>query len=107
MTCTSTCRKPNGNQAHCAAAGCHQTFAGITGFDHHRVGPVGQRVCMGPAERGMHLNARGVWSMPGGNAYWDRAQSSDDTQTAESPLGVVLLGSGTPEAAETISGGGA
>jgi hypothetical protein len=87
MSCTSTCRKPNGNQAHCGS--CHQTFAGITGFDHHRVGQIDERVCVAPAERGMHLNAYGVWSLPSSGAYWADPQPSGDAVAAELPSGVA------------------
>lgn len=87
MTCTTACRKPNGNQAHCGA--CHETFSGITAFDHHRIGPVDERTCVTPTDCGMHLNAYGVWSQEGGRAYWERPQGSTGTQTAEPvPVGV-------------------
>jgi hypothetical protein len=99
MSCTTECRKPKGNQAHCGAEGCHQTFAGITGFDRHRVGPVGERVCVAPAERGMHLNAHGVWSLPGSGAYWAAPQPSDDAVAAQRP---ELVPASTPDRAEEI-----
>lgn len=88
MTCTPECRKPNGNQAHCGADGCHQTFAGITAFDAHRAGPVDERHCRPPADCGMRLNAWGVWSQSGDGrpAFWDRPQPSGDTQTPEPAL---------------------
>jgi hypothetical protein len=96
VSCTTNCRKPNGNQAHCGA--CHQTFAGITGFDHHRVGPVDERVCVPPAERGLHLNAHGVWSLPSGGKYWIvPPQVSDDAVAAEQPSLVAEHASAHPE----------
>lgn len=54
MTCTDTCRKPNGRMAHCGS--CHLTFSGLRGFDDHRVGGS----CAAPAIRGMTAK-NGVW----------------------------------------------
>lgn len=56
--CGPDCVKPTPSQAHCAV--CHQTFGGVTGFDHHRRD--GQ--CIQPAGLGMELSALGIWRTP-------------------------------------------
>ncbi len=107
MTCTSTCRKPNGRQAHCGATGCHQTFSGLTMFDHHRVGAVEERHCADPAARGMHLDAYGVWRENGTRpSYWDAdSRSRREPQSDETPSRVSEYGSDDSVALETRSGG--
>lgn len=47
--------------AHCAAAGCHQTFSGVRTFDAHRR----RFKCRKPADAGLVLGDDGVWRSPG------------------------------------------
>lgn len=56
--CDSTCRKPNGNQAHCTVCGI--TTGTVRNFDLHRK----NGWCINPEDLGMHLNAIGVWTFP-------------------------------------------
>lgn len=53
--------------AHCAE--CHATFTTASNFDRHRAGSKDRRFaagqCSDPAARGLVLNDRGQWSMPG------------------------------------------
>lgn len=106
MTCTSTCHKPRGRQAHCSA--CHRSFTAVSAFDHHRIGHVKARTCADPADRGMHLTAHGVWARQGGPRFWPtRAHDSGGTQGAETGPVVPRDTPGHFEAAETISGGSA
>jgi hypothetical protein len=46
------------NACHCS--GCHQTFAGITGFDKHRK----YSKCVSPSTVGLVLNESGLWARP-------------------------------------------
>lgn len=57
--CDDTCVRPTPSQAHCAG-GCHRTFGGITGFDHHRR----DGRCIDPATLGMALTDVGIWRVP-------------------------------------------
>jgi hypothetical protein len=108
VTCTSTCRKPNGRQAHCGA--CHHTWAGVTGFDEHRRGDR----CLSPAEIGHTTDAHGVYRAPisesararlaslRGNAHSARRIQPQGAETGP------VVGRDTPgnsEAAETITCG--
>lgn len=84
MTCTTDCRKPNGNQAHCGA--CHRTFSSVSTFDRHRSGHVDDRHCVSPEGVGLRLNHHGVWAGEGRPGFWTaNAPGSDDAQTAETP----------------------
>lgn len=58
------------NTGHCKAAGCHQTFSGITAFDKHRAGGK----CKHPADVGLVESNR---------AYpcWTFASDGDDWWT--------------------------
>ena len=55
MTALEPGPAPSPAQAQCSV--CMQTFSGPRAFDRHRV----RGVCLDPAERGMHRDARGVW----------------------------------------------
>lgn len=57
--CGQTCTRPTPTQAHCAAAGCHATFGGVSLFDRHRR----RGECLPPADLGM-TEVRGVWRIP-------------------------------------------
>lgn len=57
--CDDTCNRPTPSQAHCAAAGCHQTFGGVHGFDKHRR----EGTCLNPADLGMS-SIKGIWRVP-------------------------------------------
>lgn len=107
MTCKPTCRKPNGNQAHCGADGCHETFSTVANFDRHRVGDPEHRRCADPAERGMRINAFGVWSHGGTRPrYWDAdSASAVMTQGGETVPVVPPPRADDSEPAETRSGG--
>lgn len=59
VRCTPDCKSPTPAQAHCAAAGCHRTFGGVTGFDKHR----DNGACIDPATLGM-TEIAGVWRVP-------------------------------------------
>lgn len=106
MTCTGTCRKPHGNQAHCGAE-CHQTFSTVGVFDHHRTGPVGERRCADPTERGMHLDAYGVWREGGTRPrYWDApAADAVPPQGCETGSVVPSPTPDDPRPADSLSGG--
>lgn len=58
--CTDDCKKPTPAQAHCGSVGCHRTFGGVTGFDQHRTGELGKRICLDPATFG-YSERDGVW----------------------------------------------
>jgi len=104
MTCTSTCRKPNGNQAHCGATGCHQTFSTVANFDKHRIGGIEERRCADPASVGLRLGADGIWR--GKPGTWNpRAQSAEDAQTADPGAVVVVSTLGALSAAKSRTGG--
>jgi hypothetical protein len=106
MSCTTTCRKPNGNQAHCGA--CHETFSAVSTFDRHRTGSTHERRCAHPEAVGLRLNTHGVWTGEGRPAFWDtRAQPSDGTQTAAEPSLVGRDANGASEGAQTSTGGDA
>jgi hypothetical protein len=53
--------------AHCGE--CHATFTTPANFDRHRAGSKDKRheqgVCSDPSARGLVLNPRGQWAMPG------------------------------------------
>jgi hypothetical protein len=53
--------------AHCGA--CHETFTTPANFDLHRAGSKDKRhdqgECSDPATRGLVINERGPWAMPG------------------------------------------
>lgn len=63
---------------HCTV--CHETFTGPTAGNKHRIGDHGvwdgpdRRRCLSPGEmtdRGMTMNAKGLWAMPGSPAqFW-------------------------------------
>ncbi|MET0417111.1 MAG: hypothetical protein ABW022_13920 [Actinoplanes sp.] len=59
--------------AHCSA--CHETFAGVSGFDQHRL----RGHCCPPAERGLALDAHGVWRNPNARpaGSWGRSRARD------------------------------
>lgn len=106
MTCTSTCRKPNGRQAHCGA--CHETFSTVAVFDHHRTGHAEARRCEPPTERGMHRDAYDVWRRAAAPLSW-YADPARRIQPQGAETGPVVP-PGTPghsEAAETTTGGAA
>jgi hypothetical protein len=56
--CDSTCRKPNGNQAHCTV--CGGTFGTVGNFDLHRR----NGWCINPEDIGLYVNVHGVWTRP-------------------------------------------
>lgn len=57
--------------AHCAAAGCHQTFTTVGNFDRHRRGGT----CHDPATIGLTERTRSgytLWSQP--NTHWQHTR---------------------------------
>lgn len=55
-----------GRKSHCP--NCCENFSTVGNFDKHRRGGV----CVPPAEAGLNLNKRGVWTMPGETDYDER-----------------------------------
>ncbi len=47
---------------HCPV--CCETFGGTRTADRHRVGPMGDRNCLHPAQIGAVQDARGIWVRP-------------------------------------------
>lgn len=104
MSCTTTCRKPNGNQAHCGAAGCHRTFSTVANFDKHRTGDAEHRHCADPATVGLRLGTDQIWRGEPGT-WRPRPQLPEDAQTAEPASAMVASGSGGLNGSEALSGG--
>jgi hypothetical protein len=64
-SCGCGARWAGENLCHCSV--CHLTFMSVSGFDKHRVGPVGQTRCRTPEELtavGMEPNESGHWRKP-------------------------------------------
>lgn len=52
------------NTCHCA--GCHNTFSGLTAFDHHRH----YNKCVDPRDRNLVVGKRGYWGSPSSDSEW-------------------------------------
>jgi hypothetical protein len=69
MTCRCGAQWTARGAAHCAAPGCHRTFAGVTLFDAHRTSSGERGTCRDPAtitkagERVM-FHRNGMWRGP-------------------------------------------
>lgn len=69
--CDENCshRVPSGSQALCTV--CHEVFGGVGMFDRHR----SDGWCRNPAEMGLRLTERRVWSAPMDRAALNRLRS--------------------------------
>lgn len=49
-------------------AKCENVFTTVANFDRHRK----DGKCQHPADTGLVVNSRGLWSMPGDDSLWQR-----------------------------------